>query len=184
MDVRTPDEGRYRFGPFLLDPAERSLTRDGAPVALTHRVFETLMVLVRNPGQMVSKDELMEAIWPGRYMEEGSLKQAIFTLRKALSGETDDTQYIVTAPGRGYSFMAAVERIAPIAKPQAKAQTESIGEPSNDLIYDRGLKHHDAHSSPKDSIGVKRKFMVSSDVVEARIAKGTLMCWVGESVGT
>ena len=61
---------------------------------------------------------------------------------------------------------------------------ESIGEPSNDLIYDRGLKHHDAHSSPKDSIGVKRKFMVSSDVVEARIAKGTLMCWVGESVGT
>ncbi|HWY15054.1 MAG TPA: winged helix-turn-helix domain-containing protein [Rhizomicrobium sp.] len=129
MDVRTPDECRYRFGPFLLDPAERSLTRDGAPVALTHRVFETLMVLVRNPGQMVSKDELMEAIWPGRYMEEGSLKQAIFTLRKALSGETDDTQYIGTAPGRGYSFMAAVERIAPIAKPQAKAQTESIGEP-------------------------------------------------------
>ncbi|HWY15056.1 MAG TPA: winged helix-turn-helix domain-containing protein [Rhizomicrobium sp.] len=130
MDVRTPDECRYRFGPFLLDPAERLLTRDGTPVALTHRVFETLMVLVRNPGQMISKDELMEAIWPGRYMEEGSLKQAIFTLRKALSGETDDTQYIVTASGRGYSFMAAVERIAPIAKPQAKAQSESIGEPS------------------------------------------------------
>ncbi len=128
MDVRTPDECRYRFGPFLLDPAERLLTRDGTPVALTHRVFETLMVLVRNPGQMISKDELMEAIWPGRYMEEGSLKQAIFTLRKALSGEADDTQYIVTAPGRGYSFMAAVERIAPIAKPQAKAQTESTGE--------------------------------------------------------
>src|SRR5580700_2391330 len=102
MDVRAPDEGQYRFGPFLLDPGERSLTRDGAPVALTHRVFETLMV---------SKDELMEAIWPGRYMEEGSLKQAIFTLRKVLSGDTDDAQYIVTAPGRGYSFSGTVERI-------------------------------------------------------------------------
>jgi len=130
MDVRAPDEGQYRFGPFLLDPGERSLTRDGAPVALTHRVFETLMVFVRHPGEIVSKDELMEAIWPGRYMEEGSLKQAIFTLRKVLGGDTDDTQYIVTAPGRGYSFKAAVERIAPIAKPQASGQSDSIAEPS------------------------------------------------------
>jgi len=129
MDVRAPDEGRYRFGPFLLDPAERSLTRDGAPVALTHRVFETLMVLVRHPGQMVSKDELMEAIWPGRYMEEGSLKQAIFTLRKVLGGDTDDTQYIVTAPGRGYSFSGTVERIASSQTREA-IQTESTLAPS------------------------------------------------------
>jgi DNA-binding winged helix-turn-helix (wHTH) protein len=66
MDVRTPDEGRYRFGPFLVNPAERSLTRDGEPVALAYRVFDTLTVLVRNPGRTLTKDELHEAIWPGR----------------------------------------------------------------------------------------------------------------------
>src|ERR1700730_5463776 len=109
MDVRTPDEACYRFGPFLLDPAKRSLTRDGAPIALTYRVLETLLVLVRNPGRTVTKDELHDAIWPGRYMEESSLKQAIFTLRKVLSGDADDTEYIVTASGRGYSFTANVE---------------------------------------------------------------------------
>ncbi|HEY2446147.1 MAG TPA: winged helix-turn-helix domain-containing protein [Rhizomicrobium sp.] len=126
MDVRAPDEARYRFGPFLLDPAKRSLTRDGAPIALTYRVLETLLVLVRNPGRTVSKDELHDAIWPGRYMEESSLKQAIFSLRKILSGDADDTEYIVTASGHGYSFTANVERIAPTARPQAMAEAESI----------------------------------------------------------
>src|SRR5277367_169868 len=97
MDVRAPNEGLYRFGPFLLDPAERSLTRDRMPITLTYRVFETLLVLVRRSG---------------RYVEEGNLKQAIFTLRKALGGGEEDPHYIVTAPGRGYSFTAAVERVA------------------------------------------------------------------------
>src|SRR6202044_2741772 len=115
MDVRTRDEGRYRFGPFQLDAAERTLTRHGVPVALTHRLFETLLVFVRNSDRMLTKDELLDAIWPGRYMEEGSLKQAIFTLRKALGGDADDTQYIVTAPGRGYSLAVPVERLAPVA---------------------------------------------------------------------
>src|ERR1700677_1686071 len=101
MDIKAPDEGQYRFGPFLLDPGERLLPRDGAPVPLTHRLFETLVTFVRNPGRVLTKDELLESAWPGRYMEEASLKQAVFTLRKALSDSSDDAQYIVTAPGRG-----------------------------------------------------------------------------------
>ena len=113
MDVRAPDEGLYRFGPFLLNPAERSLTRDGVTVALTYRVFEMLLVLVRNPGRVLTKDELLDAVWSGRFVEEGNLKQAIFTLRNALGGGEEDPRYIVTAPGRGYSFTAAVERLAP-----------------------------------------------------------------------
>jgi DNA-binding winged helix-turn-helix (wHTH) protein/tetratricopeptide (TPR) repeat protein len=129
MDVKTLAECRYRFGPFLVDPTERVVTRDGVPVALTFRVFETLLVLVRNAGRVLTKDELLEAIWPGRFMEEGSLKQAVFTLRKALSGESDDTQYIVTAPGRGYSFTAAVERIEPRAIPQVRTSLESPASP-------------------------------------------------------
>ena len=111
MDVKAPDEGQYRFGPFLLDPGERLLLRDGAPVPLTHRLFETLVTFVRNPGRVLTKDELLESVWPGRYMEEASLKQAVFTLRKALSDSSDDAQYIVTAPGRGYSFTAPVQKV-------------------------------------------------------------------------
>jgi DNA-binding winged helix-turn-helix (wHTH) protein/tetratricopeptide (TPR) repeat protein len=111
MDFKSPDEGQYRFGPFLLNPAERLLLRDGAPVPLSHRLFETLLAFVRAPGRVLTKDELMEAVWPGRYMEEASLKQAIFTLRKALSDSGDDARYIVTAPGRGYSFASPVLQI-------------------------------------------------------------------------
>lgn len=111
MDAKAPDEGQYRFGSFLLDPAHRSLTRDGVPVEITYRVFEVLLAFVRSPGRLLTKDELLEAVWPGRFMEEGSLKQAISNLRKVLNGYDDDTQYITTAPGRGYSFAPTVERI-------------------------------------------------------------------------
>lgn len=129
MNVRAhdDDEGRYRFGPFELDLRARSLLRDGVPVALTNRVFETLLVFVRNPGRVLTKDELLGAVWPGRFMEEGSLKQAIFTLRRALGGDNDDTRYIATASGRGYSFTVPVQQIAfarerqgAIAKPPDK----------------------------------------------------------------
>lgn len=112
MDVRAPDEGLYRFGPFVLDPGTRSLTRAETPVLLTHRPFELLLALVRNPGRLLTKDELMEAVWPGRYIDEGSLTQAIFTLRKALAGSGEETQYIITTPGKGYTFAGVVERIA------------------------------------------------------------------------
>jgi eukaryotic-like serine/threonine-protein kinase len=111
MDVKAPDESQYRFGPFLLNPTERLLLRDGAPVPLTHRLFETLLTFVRAPGRVLTKDELMEAVWPGRYIEEASLKQAIFSLRKVLSDSGDDARYIVTAPGRGYSFAAPVQKV-------------------------------------------------------------------------
>jgi len=112
MDVKVHNEGGYRFGPFVVNPAKRELLRDGEPIALSYRLFETLLFLVRNPGRILSKDELFEAIWPGRYVEESSLTQAIFTLRKAL-GDSNQTQYIVTAPGRGYSFAAPVEQFVP-----------------------------------------------------------------------
>jgi DNA-binding winged helix-turn-helix (wHTH) protein/predicted Zn-dependent protease len=120
MDVEAPDESQYRFGPFLLDPAHRSLARDGVPVEITYRVFELLLVFVRSPGRLLTKDELLDAVWPGRFMEEGSLKQAISTLRKILNGDGDDTQYIVTAQGRGYSFATTVKRIPRNVAPQAK----------------------------------------------------------------
>src|SRR5579862_2836117 len=112
MDVKVHSEGCYRFGRFVANSATRELLCDGEPVTLSYRLFETLLVFVSDPGRILTKDELLEAIWPGRYIEESSLTQAIYTLRKLLEGD-GDTQYIVTAPGRGYKFVVPVERLGP-----------------------------------------------------------------------
>jgi eukaryotic-like serine/threonine-protein kinase len=92
----------YGFGPFQLDAGARLLTRDGATVPLTPKVFDTLVVLVENSGRMVSKEELMEAVWPGTFVEEMNLTQNISVLRRALGDSAQDPRYIITVSGRGY----------------------------------------------------------------------------------
>jgi len=87
----------HEFGPFRLDPAERQLRRDGTPLPLTPKAFDTLLVLVDNAGRAVGKDELMEKVWPGISVAEATLAQNIFALRKALSG----AQHIETVPKFG-----------------------------------------------------------------------------------
>src|SRR5271155_4941252 len=108
MDISVREKGVYAFGPFLLDPIRRSLTRNGAPVVLTPKAFDALCYLVENPARVVSKDELLSALWPGRVVEESNISQTIFTLRKALSDGGHAEGFIVTAPGRGYRFAAEV----------------------------------------------------------------------------
>ena len=98
----------YRFGPFELDAAKRLLLREGEPVPLTPKVFDTLLVLVENSGQVLEKDELMKKLWPDAVVEENNLNQCISTLRKALQESAGEHRYIVTIPGRGYQFVASV----------------------------------------------------------------------------
>ena len=73
----------YQFGPFSLDPAERLLFRDGEPLTVTPKVFDTLVCLVRNHGRLLTKDELLKGIWPDTFVEEVNLAVNISTLRKA-----------------------------------------------------------------------------------------------------
>lgn len=103
----------YEFGSFRLEPAERKLTRDNEVVVLTPKVFDTLVVLVRNSGHLLEKDELIRVLWPDSFVEEGNLSNNIFLLRKALG---EDPPYIETVPKRGYRFVGAVRRL-PIAIP-------------------------------------------------------------------
>jgi eukaryotic-like serine/threonine-protein kinase len=124
MDQRSPIEGRYRFGPFLLDPAERLVSREGTPVPLTTRLFELLVAFVRSPGVLLTKSDLMDAVWPDRVVDEGSLTQAIFSLRKALGEGGEDGRYITTVTGRGYSFSAPVEIV--VAAPRAGVSREAL----------------------------------------------------------
>jgi DNA-binding winged helix-turn-helix (wHTH) protein/Tol biopolymer transport system component len=95
----------YRFDAFELDPSRRALSRDGSPVLLTPKAFDVLSYLVLNPGRVVSKEELLKAIWPDSFVEEGNLAQYISALRRALG---DKPSLIATVPGRGYQFAAQV----------------------------------------------------------------------------
>ncbi|HKR36922.1 MAG TPA: winged helix-turn-helix domain-containing protein [Steroidobacteraceae bacterium] len=105
-----PDETLYAFGDFQLDAGRRLLShRSQGPVAITGRVFDTLLHLVRNPGRLVTKRELMDAVWGDAVVEENNLTQTISTLRQLLGERPDEHRYIVTVPGRGYRFIAGVE---------------------------------------------------------------------------
>ena len=99
----------YEFGPFRLDPRKRLLLRENEPVSLTPKAVETLIVLVENRGRVVSKDDLMKALWPDSFVEEANLSQNIFMLRKALGDQ--GKRYILTVPGRGYQFSETVREV-------------------------------------------------------------------------
>jgi DNA-binding winged helix-turn-helix (wHTH) protein len=94
-----------RFGRFLLDSRRRELLADGVPVPIGSRAFDVLIVLIEAGGQLVTKDELLDRVWPGRIVEENCLQFQISTLRKALASDRD---FIKTIAGRGYRFIADI----------------------------------------------------------------------------
>jgi TolB-like protein/Tfp pilus assembly protein PilF len=97
----------YEFGPFRVDTHERVLRRDGRPVPLKPKVYETLLALIRNSGHIVEKEALMKEVWPNTFVEENNLTGNIFALRQAFG----EHQYIETVPRRGYRFTADVRRM-------------------------------------------------------------------------
>src|SRR4030095_14327711 len=105
------EAGFFEFGPFRLDTEERRLLRDGRPVPLTPKVFETLVLLVERAGRLIQKDELMQALWPDSFVEEANLTNNIWTLRTAL-GDSPTDKYIETVPKRGYRFVAEVHPVS------------------------------------------------------------------------
>ncbi len=104
----------FEFGDFCLDAERRLLRRrDGTLVPLTSKVFETLLCLVRNSGTVLAKEALMTSIWPDSIVEENNLTQNISALRRIFGGNPGTHRYIVTVPGRGYRFVAAVAQARP-----------------------------------------------------------------------
>jgi Tol biopolymer transport system component/DNA-binding winged helix-turn-helix (wHTH) protein len=111
----------YRFGDFTLDTDQRVLLREGKPVALTPKVFDTLLILVENSGRIVEKEDLMRRLWPDTFVEESNLTFNIQQLRKSLADNARDPRYVGTVARRGYRFIAAVE-LVPIDESQADGQ--------------------------------------------------------------
>ena len=102
--------GGVAFGPYWIDRQQRLLFRDGHLVALEPKVFATLLVLVEADGTLVSKDELLQKVWPGTFVEEGSVTRNVSTLRRVSGKSADDQQYIATVPKRGYRLAASVRK--------------------------------------------------------------------------
>ncbi|HEY2933621.1 MAG TPA: tetratricopeptide repeat protein [Acidobacteriota bacterium] len=101
----------YEFDPFRIDLTKRVLLREGCLVALPPKAFDLLEVLVQNSGRLMSKDDLMQTVWPDTFVEEGNLTHNISLLRKALGERPGDHRYVVTVPGRGYRFVADVRPV-------------------------------------------------------------------------
>src|SRR5215510_5512888 len=95
----TDEASVYEFGDFRLDVRERRLLRDGRPISLTAKVFETLKILLDRPGRLVTKDELMRHIWPDAVVEENNLSHNISVLRQALGDkDRNSAAFIETVP--------------------------------------------------------------------------------------
>jgi DNA-binding winged helix-turn-helix (wHTH) protein/pimeloyl-ACP methyl ester carboxylesterase len=102
----------YEFGPFRLDPAQELLVEGTKNVPLTQKAFRTLLVLIESRGQIVSKEKLLQKVWPDTFVEEATLAQTVFTLRKVLKDDGGISHYIETVPKRGYRFVARVRETA------------------------------------------------------------------------
>lgn len=137
MPVKT--QGMYEFGPYRLDATRRTLSRGEEPLALTSKVFDTLLALVANHDRVLLKDELMKLVWPESFVEEVNLAQNVSALRKILGESPGENRYIATIPGKGYRFVdevreapdflsetaAAVNGAPPLAAHESRSRNRS-----------------------------------------------------------
>jgi len=119
-----------RFGRFELRPLEHRLLADGEPVMLGGRAFDLLLALAQRAGQLVTRSELIEQVWPGRVVEENNLSVQVNALRKALGGE-----WVVTVPGRGYRLVAPLQAVEPrVVTPPARAPSPRTHLPTRQAL--------------------------------------------------
>ncbi|MBV9179669.1 MAG: winged helix-turn-helix domain-containing protein, partial [Acidobacteria bacterium] len=121
----------YEFGPFRVDPEKEVLLRAGQPVPLQPKTFQILLVLMRHSREIVTKEDLMKAVWPDTFVEEANLSRNVFMLRKALGENPPEQRYIITVPGRGYRLAESVrlvpeQHVSIIAANRSKVQVELV----------------------------------------------------------
>jgi Tol biopolymer transport system component/DNA-binding winged helix-turn-helix (wHTH) protein len=120
-------QGRYAFGPFVVDPLKRRLWREGELVPITSKTFDVLVVLLERRDHTVSKDELLNRVWPDTAVNENNLARQISSLRRALGQRPEEHDFVVTVPGNGYRFVAVVQDLP--AAPAAPSAPTAPPEP-------------------------------------------------------
>jgi eukaryotic-like serine/threonine-protein kinase len=150
----------YRFQDFELSPSGRALLRKGEPLTVSPKAFEVLTYLVANAGRVVTKDELLKAVWPDSFVEESNLAQQISGLRKVFG---DESKLIATVPGRGYQFTANVVKV----EAPAESHSESLpGEVLVRRVHERAHLVIEESGAPALS-GEPRAFRFSSGGIVA-----------------
>jgi DNA-binding winged helix-turn-helix (wHTH) protein len=114
----------YEFGRFVLDPNEKTLFSDGAPIRLTAKEFETLLLLVQNNGRALSKERMMASIWEDAFVDESNLAKQISRLRKILN--KNGSEFIETLPKHGYRFSADLQVVEPDANDLIIAERRTV----------------------------------------------------------
>jgi DNA-binding winged helix-turn-helix (wHTH) protein/tetratricopeptide (TPR) repeat protein len=183
-----PPESReaqsYAFGPFRLLPEERVLRRGGRSVPLPPKAFDTLLLLVRNPGHLMLKEDLMQALWPDTFVEEVNLANKVSLLRRVLDDTDSTARSIQTVPKLGYRFLPAVTRVWKAA-PAPDAGVSAAEEPEERAIRFIALPFTMAggderiaflaHSLPEaisGSLAGLRSLTVRSSLLAERLAEG------------
>ncbi len=162
----------YEFGPFVLDTFQHTLLKDGKPVSLTPKTYDTLLLLVRNSGRMVPKEELMKFLWPDSFVEESNLTQQVSMIRRALGESPSDPRYIVTVPSRGYRFIAEVHRVEGQAVPPASVRltTDTVNESSGTDDRIEGWQNATTQKSPAVAPGRLRQSQKTMGIVVLLVA--------------
>jgi DNA-binding winged helix-turn-helix (wHTH) protein len=115
----------YEFGPFRLDAERLLLLVGGEPIALGPKVVETLLALVEHPGDVLTKNALLDRIWPEGFVDEANLAQNVYVLRKTLRSSWE-VEAIETIPRRGYRFAAPVGRLENVAMAEPTRAVPSL----------------------------------------------------------
>lgn len=137
----------YRFGPFLVDAAAHTLTRDGEPQALEPKAFAVLLQLLRHAGVLVRHDELLDSVWGHRHVTPGVLTRVIAQLRHVLEDDSHRPQYIQTQHGLGYRFIGELKAWPQAEGPPAHAAVVAAAEPGG-MDANAGAAAGDTHHPP------------------------------------
>ena len=162
-ESKVANGGLYRFGQFALDSEKRTLSRAGLPVSLTPTTFDVLLFLAQNPNRLVTKEELLQAVWGDTVVEEGNLTQYISHLRKALGDNSEDTRLIVTIARKGYWFTAGVT----VAEAAGTARQAAVKAAANEKSKtDAGLAEFptkaEIFKSPLPRLGSRKWFAAAA----------------------
>ena len=163
-----------QFKDFTIDTVEKVLLREGMPVALAPKVFETLLVLLESHGRIVPKEELMKRLWPDTFVEEANLTFNIQQLRKSLGDNARSPIYIQTIARRGYRFIAAVE---PLSGDNSEVQnTEPAVAPVPEIVPALAAKHVSTPPQVTSSLIRTRPILILT-VIGVAAAALALIAW-------
>lgn len=158
------------FAPFELDPAQRRLMSEGKKVQLNAKAFDLLVYLAENAGRIVTKEEIMDAVWENQFVEESNLKVQMSALRKVLGERQGDHRFLVTIPGKGYKFIADIQTCdREIFSENLRLSRLVTGEDEEEEI---GMERKGEKTSKSSTVSISQKMAVAGLAVLLVLAFG------------